>query len=204
MKFAVFLSGNGSNLQAIMDAVEAKQITAQLALTVSDREDAFGLQRADQAGIPTKVFNPKNYTNPQSVDRDIVAYLKQQGIDFIVLAGYMRLLTEFFIKQFPRKVLNIHPALLPSFKGVHGIKDAMTYGVKVTGVTIHFVDEKMDHGPIILQEAVVIEEHDTPESLEDKIHSVEHRLYPKAIQLLAEDRLKVKGRRVEVLPAAGS
>jgi len=201
MKFAVLISGNGTNLQAIIDAVKAGVITAELSLVISDREDAFGLKRAESVGIKTQVFNPKNYTNPQSVDRDIVANLKQQEIDFVVLAGYMRLLTEFFVKEFPKKILNIHPALLPSFKGVHGIKDAFTYGVKVTGVTVHFVDEKMDHGPIIMQEAVDVEERDTPETLEEKIHAVEHRIYPKAIQLFVAGRLKIlAGRKVEILP----
>jgi len=201
MKFAVLISGNGTNLQAIIDAVKAGVVTAELFLVISDREDAFGLKRAESVGIKTMVFNPKNYTNPQSVDRDIVANLKQQEIDFVVLAGYMRLLTEFFIKEFPKKILNIHPALLPSFKGIHGIKDALTYGVKVTGVTVHFVDEKMDHGPIIMQEAVDVEERDTPETLEEKIHAVEHRIYPKAIQLFVAGRLKIlAGRKVEILP----
>ncbi|HSV43111.1 MAG TPA: phosphoribosylglycinamide formyltransferase [Candidatus Bathyarchaeia archaeon] len=199
MKFAVLISGNGTNLQAIIDAVRANQITAELALVVSDREDAFGLQRAEKAGIKTMIFKPSNYTNPQSVDRDMVSCLKQGGIDFVVLAGYMRILTPFFIKEFPRKVINIHPALLPSFKGIQGIKDAVSYGVKVTGVTIHFVDEKMDHGPIIMQEAVPIAEEDSLESLEEKIHALEHRLYPQAIQLLVEDRLQIKGRRVEIV-----
>ena len=200
MKFAVFISGNGSNLQAVIDAVKAGEITAQPALVVSDREDAFGLKRAEQAGIKTLVFNPKNYTNPQSVDRDMAAHLKREGIDFIVLAGYMRLLSAFFVKQFPKKIMNIHPALLPSFKGIHGIKDAFTYGVKVTGVTVHFVDSKMDHGPIIAQEAFKIQEGDTLETLEDKLHTIEHRLYPKAIQLFVDGRLKVQGRKVNVLP----
>lgn len=201
MKFAVLISGNGTNLQAIIDAVRAGSITAELAFVVSDREDAFGLQRAEHAGIKAMVFNPKNYTNRQSVDRDIAAFLKKEEIDFIVLAGYMRILTPFFIKQFPRKILNIHPALLPSFKGAQGIKDAFTYGVKVSGVTVHFVDEKMDHGPIIMQEAVAVEEGDTLQTLEEKIHAVEHRIYPKAIQLFVEDLLKVvAGRKVEVLP----
>lgn len=200
MTFAVFISGNGTNLQAIIDAIQAGDITAQLALVVSDREEAFGLQRAERAGIPTAVFNPKNYTNRQSVDRDIVAFLKKQEIDFIVLAGYLRMLTPFFIQQFPKQILNIHPALLPSFKGLHGIKDAFTYGVKVTGVTIHFVDEKMDHGPIIMQEAVTVAEEDTLESLEEKIHQVEHRIYPRAIQLFVEGRLKViAARKAEIL-----
>jgi len=200
MKFAVLISGNGTNLQAIIDAVKAKEITAEPALVISSREDAFGLKRAEEAGIETMIFSPKNYTNPQSVDRDMVVNLKQRGVDFVVLAGYMRLLTAFFVKEFPNRILNIHPALLPSFKGGHGIKDAFTYGVKVTGVSVHFVDEKMDRGPIIAQEAVAIAEDDTLETLEAKLHAVEHRLYPKVIQLFVDGRLKVQGRKVNVLP----
>ena len=199
MNFAVFISGNGSNLQSIIEAVQKGDITANLALVVSDKHEAFGLKRAEKAGIKTAVFDPKEYTNKQSVDRDMVITLKHDNIDFIVLAGYMRLLTPFFIKQFPKKVLNVHPSLLPSFKGLRGIKDAVTYGAKVTGVTIHFVDEKMDHGPIIMQESVKITEQDTLDTLEAKIHKVEHRIYPKAIQLFAENRLKVGARKVQVL-----
>ena len=199
MRFAVFISGNGSNLQAIIDAVKAGEIKAELALVVSSKATAYGLKRAEAAGIKTVVFDPKEYTNRQSVDRDIIIYLRQEKIDFIVLAGYMRLLTPFFLKNYPRQVLNVHPSLLPSFKGVEGIKDAMTYGAKVTGVTVHFVDDKMDHGPIILQEAVKIQEDDTLATLEEKIHKIEHRIYPKAIALFAEGRLKIKGRKVTVL-----
>ena len=203
-KFAVFISGNGTNLQAVIDSVKAGEIKAELSLVLSSNEKAYGLKRAEAAGIKTIVFNPKNYTNRQSVDRDIVIELKNYKIDFVVLAGYMRLLTPYFIKHFPNKILNIHPSLLPSFKGAEGIKDAFTYGVKVTGVTVHFVNEKMDSGPIILQDSVKINEDDTLETLEEKIHRAEHRLYPKAVALLAEGRLKVKGRKVEILekPAA--
>jgi len=197
-KFAVFISGSGTNLQAIMDAVKAGDITAELALVVSDREDAYGLQRAEAAGIRTAVFNPKNYTNRQSVDRDMMIAMKEHKIDFIVLAGYMRLLTPFFIKEYKNAVLNVHPAILPSFRGMDGIKDAFTYGVKITGVTVHFVDEKMDHGPIIAQEAFRVAEDDTLETLEAKIHAVEHKLYPKAIKLFVDGKLKIQGRRVIV------
>jgi len=197
-RFAVFISGNGSNLQAIIDSVKAGEIKAELALVVSSTAKAYGLRRAEAAGIKTAVFDPKEYTNRQSVDRDIVIRLAEEKIDFIVLAGYMRLLTPYFVKRFHRKVLNIHPSLLPSFKGVAGIKDAFTYGAKVTGVTVHFVDEKMDHGPIILQESVKIAEKDTLESLEDKVHKVEHKIYPKAIALFVEGKLKIRGRGVEI------
>ncbi len=196
MKFAVFISGNGSNLQAIIDAVGRGDIKAEPVLVVSSSKAAYGLERAKKAGIKTLVIDRKDYTNKQSVDRDIVIHLKEEKVDFIVLAGYMRLLTAFFIKNYHRKILNVHPSLLPSFKGLRGIKDALTYGVKTTGVTIHFVDDKMDHGPIILQESVAVDKDDTLESLEAKIHKVEHHLYPKAIALFAEGKLKVKGRKV--------
>jgi len=199
MKFVVFASGNGSNLQAIIDNVKKQHIIAELALVISDNPKAFALQRAEKAGIPVAVFNPKDYTNKQSVDRDIVIRLKKEKIDFVVLAGYMRLLTPFFVKQYHRKIINVHPALLPSFKGINGIKDAVTYGAKVTGVTIHFVDEMMDHGPIIMQESVKIQPKDNLESLAEKIHRIEHRIFPKAIQLFVEGRLKIKQRRVIVL-----
>jgi len=198
-RFAVFASGNGSNLQSIIDAVKKGTIKAELALVVSNTDKAFALKRAEEAGIPTKVFSPKAYTNTQSVDRDMVIYLKEQRIDFVVLAGYMRILTAFFVKQYPEKILNIHPSLLPSFKGADGIKDAFTYGVKVTGVTVHFVNEKVDNGPIILQEGIKLNDKMTPEDLAAKIHKVEHRIFPKAIALFAEGRLKVKGRKVTVM-----
>lgn len=204
MRFAVFISGNGSNLQAIIDAVQRGDIRAELALVISSKATAYGLQRAEAAGIKTMVFDPKQYTNKQSVDRDIVITLKNEKIDFVVLAGYMRLITKFFVKEFPNKIFNIHPSLLPSFKGMLGIKDAFTYGVKITGVTVHFVNEKMDSGPIIMQEAVRITDDDTLETLEEKIHKAEHRLYPKAIRLFVDGRVKVRGRRVQILakPAA--
>jgi len=200
MRFAVFISGNGSNLQAIIDAVKAGEIKAELALVVSSNEAAYGLKRAESASIKSVVFDPKKYTNKQSVDRDIIIKLKEEKIDFIVLAGYMRLLTPYFLKHFPNKVLNIHPSLLPSFKGMEGIKDAFTYGVKVTGVTVHFVNEKMDNGPIILQDSIKIYEDDTLESLETKIHKLEHKLYPKAIAIFVEGRYKIKLRKVHLLP----
>jgi phosphoribosylglycinamide formyltransferase 1 len=202
MRFAVFISGNGTNLQAIIDAVKSGEIKAELALVISSSKTAFALQRAEKAGIKTLVFDPKDYTNKQSVDRDIMIQMTNAKIDFIVLAGYMRLLTPFFVRKYPKKILNIHPSLLPSFKGTEGIKDAFTYGCKVTGVTIHLVDEKMDHGPIIMQESLKISDKDTLASLEQKIHQLEHRMYPKAIQLFVEGRLKVKMRKVEVVEKA--
>ena len=196
MNFAVFASGNGSNLQAIIQAVQKGEIKANLSLVFSNNPKAFALERAERAGIKTLVLNPDEYMNRQSYDREIIVHLKEEKIDFIVLAGYMLLLSPFFIKKYHHKIINIHPSLLPAFKGTHAIKDAFLYGAKVTGVTIHFVDEKLDHGPIIMQEALRIKETDTLEILEQKIHSVEHRLYPKAIDLFAQGKLKAEGRKV--------
>ena len=199
MKFAVFASGNGSNLQAIIEEVKAGEIKAELALVFSDRRKAHALKRAKDEKIPTLCLLRKDYASPQSYERDIIIQLKEMNIDFIVLAGFMKIFTPFFIKQYPNQILNIHPSLLPSFKGARGIKDAFTYGAKVTGVTVHFADDKMDHGPIILQEAFRISERDTLESLEERIHQVEHKVYPRAIALYVDGRLKVSGRQVKIL-----
>ena len=199
MKFVVFASGNGTNLQAIIEAVKNGQIKAELALVFSDRRKAMALKRAEEAGIKTLFLDPKHYATKQSYEREIIIRLKEEGIDFIVLAGYMRLLTPFFVKNYPAKILNIHPSLLPSFKGIAAIKDNLTYGSKVGGVTVHFVDEKMDHGPIIIQEAVKVAEDETLESFTEKIHKVEHRIYPKAVEMFVEGRLKIKGRAVRIL-----
>ena len=199
MKFAVFVSGNGSNLQAIIDAVKSGDIKAELALVFSDRRTAYALKRATEAGIKTLSLVRKDYATPQSYERDIVISLKEEGIDFIVFAGFMKVLSPFFIKTYPNGILNVHPSLLPAFKGARGIKDTFTYGTKVAGVTIHFVDDKMDHGPIILQQAFRVDKKETFKSLEARIHKVEHQIYPKAIALFVDGRLKITGRKVQVL-----
>ena len=194
MNFAVFASGHGSNLQAIIHS--RQEIKANLTLIVSNNPKAFALQRAERAGIKTLVLSPNDYLNRQSYDREIIMHLKEENIDFIVLAGYMLILSSVFIKKFHNKILNIHPSLLPSFKGTRAIKDAFLYGAKVTGVTVHLVDEKMDHGPIVMQEALRILPTDTVEILEKKIHAIEHRIYPQVINLFAQGKLKVEGRKV--------
>lgn len=198
-KFSVFASGNGSNLQAIIDAVKAGEIKAELALVFSDNRKAFALKRAEEAGIKTLVLEKKDYATPQSFERDIVIYLKEHEIDFIVLAGYMKILSPFFVREFPNKIINIHPSLLPSFKGIHGIKDTFTYGCKVAGITIHFVDEKMDHGAIIAQETIPVHDDETLESLTERVHQLEHQSYPKIVRLFADGKLKIKGRKVKIL-----
>ena len=199
MKFAVFVSGNGSNLQAIIDAVTSGSIKAELALVFSDRRKAYALKRATAAGIKTLCLVRKDYATPQSYERDIVISLKEEGIDFIVLAGFMKVLSSFFIKAYPNQILNVHPSLLPAFKGARGIKDSFTYGTKVAGVTIHFVDDMLDHGPIILQQAFRVDKKETLKSLEARIHKVEHQVFPKAIALFVDGRLKITGRKVQIL-----
>lgn len=198
MNIAVLCSGNGSNLQAIIDKAEDGYIAAKITLVVSDNKEAFALKRAQKAGIETLVLNPKEYATREAFDKEIIKDLQNREIGLVVLAGYMRLLSDHFIKTYRNKIVNIHPSLLPSFKGTHGIKDALLYGAKVTGPTVHFVDEKLDHGPIILQKAIELKDDDTEESLLERVHKEEHKIYPEAIKLFVEGRLKINGRRVVI------
>jgi len=196
MNLAVLASGRGGNLQAIIKSIKGGQIKAHLKVVISDKEDAYALEHAREANIPTAFINPKDFNDRESYDRAVVERLQEFKIDFIVLAGYMRLVSSYFIRQYPDKILNIHPSLLPAFKGTHAIKDAFDHGVKVTGPTVHFVVDEVDGGPIILQEPVPIGPEDTLESLEEKIHQAEHRIYPKAIDLFVRGKLKIEGRKV--------
>jgi len=198
VNIAVFCSGSGTNLQAIIDARSSGAIKGDIALVVSDVATSFALKRAEKAGIKTLIVERKVFKSKSEFEREILKGLKKEKIDLIVLAGYMRMLSGDFINAYKNKILNIHPALLPSFKGAHGIKDAFSCGVKVTGPTVHFVTEDMDAGPIILQSPVVIKENDTEDSLAERIHKEEHKIYPKAIQLFIEGRLKLDGRRVRI------
>jgi len=197
-RLAVLASGRGTNLQAIIDNVKKGAIKANLVLVISDQKKAFALTRAQRAGIPTLYVDPKGFAGRGAYDARLVKALKKARVDFVVLAGFMRILSPAFIRAFKFKVLNIHPALLPAFKGVDAIRRAYRYGAKVTGVTVHFVDEKMDHGPIILQEPVPVAQGDSVAELEARIHQVEHRLYTQAIQMLVAGRLRIAGRRVLV------
>lgn len=198
-KFAVFASGNGTNLQAIIDAIKAGEVTAELALVFSNTSKAYALQRAKEANIPTLCLISKDYATPQSYEREIVMQLRERDIDFVVLAGYMKLFTPYFVKEFPNQILNIHPSLLPAFKGKDGIKDTFTYGTKIAGITIHFVNDKMDAGPIVMQESIKVHDDETLESLEERIHALEHKTYPKAVELFAQGKLKIVGRKVKIL-----
>lgn len=196
MNIAVFASGRGTNFSAIARAAKKGVIKANLALLVCDNPKALVLQKAKRAGVKAALVKKEDFATKRDFELGIIEHLEENTIDLIVLAGFMRILSPEFVRQYKFRILNIHPALLPSFKGAQGIKDAFDYGVKVTGVTVHFVDEEMDHGPIILQEAVKVRADDTLESLEKRMHKVEHLLYPEALRLFSEGKLKIEGRRV--------
>jgi phosphoribosylglycinamide formyltransferase-1 len=198
MNFAVLASGRGGNLKAIIDAVKSGKIKAHLRVVISDKKDAYALEHARQAGIPAIFINPKDFNDRPSFDCAVIERLHEFKVDFVVLAGYMRLVSSYFVHQYPDKILNIHPSLLPAFKGTHAIKDAFDLGVKVTGPTVHFVVEEMDSGAIILQEPVRVESQDTLGSLEEKIHQAEHRIYPEAIDLFVRGCLKIEGKKVTI------
>jgi len=200
MNIAVFASGRGSNFSAIARAVKKGKIKASLSLLICDTSGAGVLSRAKRAGVKTILVKSDDFTTKRDFENKIIQHLEENKIELVIMAGFMRILSPEFVARFKERILNIHPALLPAFKGAHAIKDAFDYGQKVTGVTVHFVDEKMDHGPIILQAPVVIEENDTLESLEEKTHKLEHKLYPQAISLFVEGRLKIEGRRVRITP----
>ncbi|MDI6605971.1 MAG: phosphoribosylglycinamide formyltransferase [Candidatus Omnitrophota bacterium] len=196
MNIAVFASGRGTNFAAILKAVGAGKIKANLALLVSDNPGAQAIVRAKKAGIKIALLKREDFASKKEFEAGMISALKENKIDLIVLAGFMRLLSAEFVRHYKGRIMNIHPSLLPAFKGRQGIKDAFDYGVKVTGVSVHFVDEKLDHGPIILQAAVALTNSDTAASLAEKIHKLEHKLYPQAIKLFVEGKLKIKGRKV--------
>ncbi|MDD4907840.1 MAG: phosphoribosylglycinamide formyltransferase [Candidatus Omnitrophica bacterium] len=195
---AVFASGRGTNFSAIARAVRKGIINANLALLVCDRPGAPVIAKARRARVKVVLVKRKDFSSPAEFDSELIGHLEENKIDLIVLAGFMLLLSREFVEKYKGRIINIHPALLPSFKGAHGIKEAFDYGAKLSGVTVHFVDEKIDHGPIILQQQVRVEEGDTPESFEARVHKVEHKLYPQAIGLFLEGKLKVEGRKVKI------
>ena len=190
LKIGVLLSGSGTNLQAIIDAI-AGGLPTDIVLVVSSRPDAYGIERARAAGIPTLVMNREKYADVLAADAQIIEALQEAGAEYVAMAGYMRKVTSVMHDAFPNRVLNLHPALLPSFKGAHAIADAFNAGVKVTGVTVHFANADYDKGPIVAQRAVSVAENDTFDTLEAKIHDVEHVLYPEVIGLIAEGRVAV-------------
>lgn len=191
LKIGVLLSGSGTNLQAIIDAVANEGLPVSIVKVISSRPDAYGIQRAQAAGIPVVALNRDVYADPEAADQRIVAELSQAGAEYVVMAGYMRKLTPVVLQAFPNRVLNLHPALLPSFKGAHAIQDAFDAGVKVTGVTVHFANEDYDKGPIVAQEPVRVEEGWTVCDLEARIHEVEHKIYPAVLRLVAQRKVEV-------------
>jgi phosphoribosylglycinamide formyltransferase-1 len=192
----VLASGRGSNLQAILDAIEAGRCPARVAVVVSDRKDALALERARRAGASAMHLDPKAYPDRAAFDEAVAEVLDQYATELVCLAGYMRVLSVEFVRRFPGRILNVHPALLPAFPGLHAQRQAIQHGVKVAGATVHFVDDGVDTGPIVLQSAVPIRDDDTEETLGARILVEEHRLYPEAIRLYAEGRLRIEGRRV--------
>lgn len=191
LKIGVLLSGSGTNLQAIIDAAATEGLPVEIVLVVSSRPDAGGIKRAEAASIPTLVLNREAYADANAADARIVKALAAAGAQYVVMAGYMRKVTSVVLDAFPNKVLNLHPALLPAFKGAHAIADAFAAGVKITGVTVHFANEDYDRGPIVAQAAVQVCEDDTLDTLEQRIHEVEHKLYPYVLRLVAEGRVHV-------------
>ncbi len=187
----VLCSGRGSNLQSIMEAIDKGQIKAKLGIVLTDKPEAKALERAEAAGIKAVCVNRKECSGQQDFEEKLVAELRQAGVTCVVLAGFMRILSPYFVNEFKHQILNIHPSLLPSFCGAHAHRDVLAYGTKVSGCTIHFVDEGMDHGPIILQDTVPVMDDDTEDTLAARVLVKEHVLYPKAIQLFVDGRLEL-------------
>jgi phosphoribosylglycinamide formyltransferase-1 len=195
---AVLISGSGSNLQAIIDASEKGEIPCRVGLVISNKADAYGLVRARKHGIPTEVISHRDFPSREEFDQRLVEVLRKSGAELVCLAGFMRVLTPVFVRAFPNRILNIHPALLPSFPGTHGPKQALDYGVRFSGCSVHFLDEGVDTGPIVVQAVVPVYDEDTEETLAARILIQEHKIYPMAIRLFFQGSLKVEGRRVRV------
>ncbi len=197
----VLISGRGSNLQAIIDATRDGRLDARVALVISNQAGAYGLERARDAGIETLVRGHRDYPSREAFERVLVDDLRSRGIDLVCLAGFMRLLGPTFVNAFPNRILNVHPALLPAFPGLHGQRQAIDHGAKVSGATVHFVDTNLDAGPIVLQAAVPVLDHDTEETLSERILGEEHRIYPEAIGMVLAGRHHLVGRRYVRKPA---
>lgn len=194
----VLISGRGSNLQAILDAIAADRLDARVGVVVSNKLNARGLERAERAGVPTVVLSHKDYGSREAFDEALLVALRERDVDVVCLAGFMRILSPVLVRAFPNRILNIHPSLLPAFIGLHAQEQAVGHGVKVSGCTVHLVDEELDHGPILLQATVPVEEGDTEETLSARILEREHELYPKAIQLVLDGKVTIEGRRARI------
>lgn len=198
LKIAVLVSGRGSNLQAIIDSIESGRLPAKILCVISDKPGAFGLERAKKHGIEAVSLDFKSFPDKDGYEKDLLAVLTDKNPDLICLAGYMRIVGRGLISAFRNRIINIHPALLPSFPGLDSQRQALDYGVKVSGCTVHFVDEGCDTGPIILQKSVAVTENDTEETLAARILEKEHAAYSEAIKLIAEGRISIEGRKVKI------
>lgn len=200
LKIGVLVSGSGSNLQAIIDSIEEGKINAEISVVISNVPGVYALERAKKHNIKTEVINHRDFKSREDFDRKLVELLKKYDVELVVMAGFLRVITRVFLDAFPMRVMNIHPALLPAFPGLHVQKKALDYGVKFAGCTVHFADEGVDTGPIIIQGIVPVLDNDTDETLSQRILKVEHKIYPKAIQLYAEGRIKIFERKVYIDP----
>ncbi|MGB9465506.1 MAG: phosphoribosylglycinamide formyltransferase [Candidatus Acidiferrum sp.] len=195
-RIGVLLSGRGSNFEALADSIASARIpNAEIAIVISNREGAPGIERATARGIATRAI-PSKGLERETYDRQVVSVLNEHKIELVCLAGYMRLLSPFFVASFPNRILNIHPSLLPSFPGLESQRQALEYGVKFAGCTVHFVDENLDAGPIVLQSVVPVKDDDTEDTLSARILQEEHRIYSEAVRIVLEGRYKIEGRRV--------
>jgi phosphoribosylglycinamide formyltransferase-1 len=199
MNIAVLVSGRGSNLQAMIDSIENGYLKARISVVISNIENAYALLRAKKHGIEAVFVDPEKYSSKEFYEKQVLAVLKKHNAELILLAGYMKILGKTLLLAYKDRILNIHPALLPAFSGLHAQKQAFEYGVKVAGCTVHFVDETLDGGAIILQRCVEVKEDDTDETLADRILEQEHKIYPEAVKLFVENRLRIEGRKVKIL-----
>ncbi|MCA9482617.1 MAG: phosphoribosylglycinamide formyltransferase [Nitrospina sp.] len=195
-RLGVLVSGRGTNLQSILDAIGKGEVPAEVGVIISNKETAPALERGRQHGVESIFLNPKDFASREAYDRELVTLLNARDIDLVCLAGYMKILTAGFIRAFAGKIINIHPSLLPAFPGLDVQQKALDHGVKFAGCTVHFVEEEVDTGPIVLQAVVPVQDGDTTETLSARILEQEHQIYPRAIQLIAENRLRIQGRRV--------
>jgi phosphoribosylglycinamide formyltransferase-1 len=200
LRLGVLASGGGTNLQAIIDACQTQKLNAEIVLMLSNKPGAGALERARKAGIPTLVLDHRTFPDREGFDHAAATALRQAGVELVVLAGFMRILTPLFLETFPARIMNIHPALLPAFPGINAQQQAFRYGVKLAGCTVHFVDSGVDTGPIIIQAAVPVLDDDSEDTLAARILRQEHRIYPRAIQLYAEGRLRIENRHVRIVP----
>ncbi len=196
---AVLASGRGSNLQAIIDSIGSSSLDAQIKVVISDVGDAYALERARKHGIEAFFINPKKFSSRELFEKEILRVLRKHDTELVLLAGYMRVVGRTLLDAYKNRMLNIHPALLPAFPGIHAQKQAFDHGVKVAGCTVHFVDDTLDGGPIIMQRCVEVAEDDTSETLADRILEQEHKIYPEAVKLFVENRLRIEGRKVKII-----